>query len=156
METLNELIAHLTRQKLLLERMLYRAVTVRAMVLGGHARFLAWAAEDLDRAQEKVAAAEVRRDALYTQLRGLYDLPEEFSFDALLLLTSEPMTTLLATTRSEMAAVVSELRSTLEVISEQAHAGQVTAEQALARLQGVDLSEVVDTGQARAHIDTRL
>ena len=57
---MDELVGLLTRERLLLDRVLFRATELR-LVLGSDARFVAWASADLTKAADALRDAELRR-----------------------------------------------------------------------------------------------
>lgn len=156
MNDLNELHEILSRERLLLERMLFRVVSLRNLAVGGHARFLAWASEDVEHASGAVSAAAMRRDAVWANLSTRYQLPTEFSFDALLSVTTEPMTSMLSEVRQDIAALTVELRHHLALTRDAAADGLASASEVHARLAGMDLSEAVSPTAGASHVDARL
>ena len=70
------LVAHLTRERVLVELLVFKLVTLRQMLLAGETRFLPWASEEVERATEVVRHAEMERAVLTASLgaeRGLDD-----------------------------------------------------------------------------------
>ena len=152
---LTELHEILTRERLLLERLLYRVVCLRNLIVGGHSRFIGWASDDVEAAASAVAAAELRRAAVYAEVAAAAGLPDEFDFDALLASSTEPTTTLLSQVRAELAQLTGELRSHLRVAGEQAADGLASATEVHARLAGMDLTAAVAPA-GPGHVDARL
>src|ERR1700759_245167 len=58
---MEELAALLNRERMLLELLLFKLVSLRQLLLANEVRFLPWAAEEGDRATAKVREAELRR-----------------------------------------------------------------------------------------------
>jgi hypothetical protein len=58
---MEELAGLLNRERMLLELLLFKLVSLRQLLLAGEVRFLPWAAEEVDRATTKVREAELRR-----------------------------------------------------------------------------------------------
>src|SRR4051794_8780284 len=58
---MEELAGLLSRERLLLELLLFKLVSLRQLLVAGEVRFLPWAAEEVDRATGKVREAELRR-----------------------------------------------------------------------------------------------
>ncbi|HSP36122.1 MAG TPA: hypothetical protein VLR26_00020 [Frankiaceae bacterium] len=58
---MEELAGLLNRERLLLELLLFKLVSLRQLLLAGEVRFLPWAAKEVDRATTKVREAELRR-----------------------------------------------------------------------------------------------
>lgn len=157
MNHLTELHELLSRERLLLDRLMYKVVCLRTLALGGHARYIAWASDEVDHAAQAVAEAELRRDALYTAIAAAHGLPEQFSFDAIIPLTSEPMTSMMATLRKEMSSLVTELRHHLQVTRDAAADGLTSAREVQARLAGVDLTAAAPAAPGGGvHVDARL
>jgi hypothetical protein len=67
---MEELAALLSRERLLLELLLFKLVSLRQLLVGGEARFLPWAAEEVDRATEKVRQAELQRSLAVEKLNA--------------------------------------------------------------------------------------
>jgi len=70
------LVAHLTRERVLVELLVFKLVTLRQLLLAGETRFLPWASEEVERATEIVRGAEVERAVITAGLgadRGLLD-----------------------------------------------------------------------------------
>lgn len=68
------LVTLLTREKTLVELLVFKLVALRQLLLAGETRFLPWAAEEVDRATLAVRDAEVERAVLVSVLgaeRGL-------------------------------------------------------------------------------------
>ncbi|MCW2600985.1 MAG: hypothetical protein JWM02_2814 [Frankiales bacterium] len=64
----------LTRERLLVELLVFKLVEMRQLLVAGETRFLGWAAEEVERATTSVRAAELDRAVLVTSLgdtRGL-------------------------------------------------------------------------------------
>ena len=157
MNHLTELHELLSRERLLLDRLMYKVVCLRTLALGGHARYIGWASDEVESAAQAVAEAELRRDALYTALAAAHGLPEQFSFDALVPLTTEPMTSMMSTLRQEMSALATELRHHLQVTQSLATDGLSSAREIQARLAGVDLTAAAPAAPGGgAHVDARL
>jgi hypothetical protein len=58
---MEELARLLNRERMLLELLLFKLVSLRQLLLASEVRFLPWAAEEVDRATAKVREAELRR-----------------------------------------------------------------------------------------------
>ena len=58
------LVTCLTREKLLVELLVFKLVSMRQLLLTGETRFLPWAAEEVDRATNAVRDAELERAVL--------------------------------------------------------------------------------------------
>jgi hypothetical protein len=68
------LVTLLTREKTLVELLVFKLVSMRQLLLAGETRFLPWAAEEVERATDVVREAELERAVLVIALsaeRGL-------------------------------------------------------------------------------------
>ena len=158
MNNLTELVEVISRQRTLMQRLLYRVVSLRTLMVGGHARFIGWASDDVDAAARQVSDADLRRAALWAAVATQYGLADEFSFDELLTVTAEPLTSMVTGLRQELAVLATDLRHNLAVIDEQATEGQASAAEVLARLRGVDPTVTAHSPApgGGVHIDARL
>jgi hypothetical protein len=76
MTELEQLGDVLGRERVLLDVLVYRLVALRALLVAGEGRYLAWAAEEVADATAAVRAAEVQRAMLVSELaerQGLAD-----------------------------------------------------------------------------------
>ena len=120
---MDELVGLLTRERLLLERLLFRATELR-MMLGADPRFVAWASHDLTTAADALRDAELRRAVLYSRLADERKWPvEPFDWDLLSSDAGEPHATILAEIRESLGALTTELHSQLEAIRQLGEAG---------------------------------
>ena len=62
------LVTLLTREKTLVELLVFKLVAMRQLLLAGETRFLPWAAEEVDRATLAVRDAEIERAVLVASL----------------------------------------------------------------------------------------
>lgn len=70
------LVSLLTRERLLVELLVFKLVTLRQLLLTGETRFLPWASEEVDRATTAVRDIELERAILVTALSDERGLPE--------------------------------------------------------------------------------
>lgn len=120
---MDELVGLLTREKVLLERLLFRCTELR-MLLGSEARFVAWASVDLSNAAEAVRDAELRRSMLYTKLADEQGWPAEpFDWERLMSMAGEPHATILTDIRDSLASLTAELQSQLAAVRQLGEAG---------------------------------
>lgn len=70
------LVSLLTRERLLVELLVFKLVTLRQLLLTGETRFLPWASEEVDRATAAVRDVELERAILVTALSDERALPE--------------------------------------------------------------------------------
>ncbi len=112
----------LTRERVLVDLLVFKLVELRLMLLAGETRFLGWASEEVDRATNAVRDAELERAVLVTELganRGL-DAPTltELLHDA-----PEPWQGLLQTEHEALRRSAGEVRELLTVTKRLADAG---------------------------------
>lgn len=74
---MDELAGRLSRERRLLEVLLFKLVTARHLLAAGESRFLTWAAAEVERAAERVREAEIMRASLVQQLARSMGLSEE-------------------------------------------------------------------------------
>lgn len=94
---MERLVALLTRERLLAELVVFKLVELRQLLLAGEARFLPWAAEEVERATGSLRDVELQRALLVAQIaheRGTQDL--EPPLQALVEEAPEPWRTVLA------------------------------------------------------------
>ena len=128
----------LVREKLLVELLAFKLVELRQLLIAGETRFLAWAAEEVDRASTAVRNAEVERAVLVSALaeeRGLGDDP---TLTAIVADAPEPWRTLLADTQEGLRAGADEVASLLTATRRLADAGSRSLADTLRRLDGDD------------------
>lgn len=135
---MDELVGLLTRERLLLERLLFRATELR-MLLGSDARFVAWASADLSSAAEALRDAELRRAVLYSALADEMGWPvESFDWARLSEAAGEPHATILAELRDSLAALTAELNSQLTAVRQMGEAGLAGVTEFLEKLASPD------------------
>lgn len=133
---MDELVGLLTREKLLLERLLFRCTELR-MMLGADARFVAWASHDLSNAADALRDAELRRVVLYTALADEQGWSsDQFDWDKLTTLAGEPHATILAEIRDAMGSLTTELHAQLAAVRQMGEAGLAGVTEFLERLGG--------------------
>lgn len=120
---MDELVGLLTRERLLLERLLFRATELR-MMLGADPRFVAWASHDLTTAADALRDAELRRAVLYSKIAEENEWASEpFDWDRLAAKAGEPHATILAELRDTLSTLTSELHGQLESVRQLGEAG---------------------------------
>lgn len=121
--TMDELVGLLTRERLLLERLLFRATELR-MMLGADPRFVAWASHDLTTAADALRDAELRRAVLYSKIAEDFEWPSEpFDWDLLGSAMGEPHSTILTELRETLSSLTVELQGQLEAVRQMGEAG---------------------------------
>lgn len=157
---MQELINLLTRERVLIERLLYRVTNLRNLLVGGQPRFLAWATDEVEDAARTVSEVEVTRATYYQRLTDTRtDLPAEFDWEALLGAATDTQAALLRSLRSDIGATATETRAHLATCRELGERGQATVTAALAQLQGVDLTAATHlpaSVDARKHLNQTL
>lgn len=111
---MDELVLVLDRERHALERLLFRLLGARGALADEQSRFLAWAAEDLERAAAAVDEAAVRRDRWTTEgsLRGWVET------------ACEPYATLLDEHRSKLAGLATDIETSLRAARRLAVSGR--------------------------------
>jgi hypothetical protein len=66
----------LTRERVLVDLLVFKLVELRQLLLAGETRFLDWASEEVERATTSVREAELERAVLVTELAGARGLTE--------------------------------------------------------------------------------
>ena len=131
------LAALLTRERLLVELVVFKLVELRQLLLAGETRFLGWAAEEVERATASVRHAELERAVLVSGLatdRGLP--PDELTLSALVEDAPEPWRSLLADCRSALRASAAEVAELLPATRRLAEAGSRGLAETLRKIDG--------------------
>lgn len=74
---MEKLAGLLNRERVLLELLLFKLVSLRQLLVAGQVRFLPWAAEEVDRATTKVREIELRRTLAVDELTDSFGSPAE-------------------------------------------------------------------------------
>jgi hypothetical protein len=110
MTELELLVDLLARERTLLDVLVYRLVELRALLVSGDARFLAWAAEEVEDATAAVRAAELSRAMLVSQLAERWGLLEEtLTLSSLIERADPPWRALLQDHRLALATLTAEV-----------------------------------------------
>lgn len=134
---MDALSALLTRERLLLELLVFKLVELRQLLLAGEPRFLGWAAEEVERAAAAVRAAETERAVLVAAVandRGLD--PDTLTLTALVADAPEPWRTLLADIQQALRTSAAEVQELLAGTHRLAAAGDRSLTETLLRLSG--------------------
>lgn len=129
---LEGLVDVLDCERHLLENLVFRLVEARNLLTSGEARFLGWAASDIEDAITAVHAVESRRAAT---TRPLHD-GRPATVSVLVASVGEPWTTLLTEHRSALGRLAGEVGAAIEAAHDLAVAG----------LEQVQLAETVGSG----------
>jgi hypothetical protein len=133
---MDALAALLTRERLLVELVVFKLTELRQLLLAGETRFLGWAAEEVERASTAVRTAEVERAVLVQSLaetRGLVDDP---TLTAIVADSPEPWRTLLADAHTGLRTSTDEVATLLSTVRRLAQAGSRSLADTLSRLDG--------------------
>ncbi|MDX6204737.1 MAG: hypothetical protein QOE76_3512 [Frankiales bacterium] len=110
MTELELLVEVLGCERALLDVLVYRLVELRALLVSGDGRFLAWAAEEVEDATSAVRAAELSRAILISEMAEARGLLEETLTLAVLVETADPpWRALLQDHRLALAALTAEV-----------------------------------------------
>lgn len=114
-----ELAEVLGTERSLLEALVFRLVEARGLLASGEARFLGWAASDIEAAGAAVRTIELRRATVVCALSG----SDHATIGTLTTSAPEPWTTLLDDHRSSLGRLAAEVGAALEAIHELAELG---------------------------------
>jgi FlgN protein len=107
MDELARLVGHERRR---LELLLFKLVEERHLLAAGEARFLPYAAAEVERAMERLQEAELRRSMLVHRLAAELELPEEaLTMSALARDSLEPYRTIFSDHRKAFLEVAAEI-----------------------------------------------
>lgn len=148
---MHELVSVISRERALTERMLYRVANVRNLLIGGQARFLGWASDEVADAAEALRDVQLTRATIYQIVADRHQLPDTFEWEAVIAAADDTDAALLRNLRNDLGSLGSELNGHLAACREMGEAGLTSATAALAQLQGVDVTSAV----APAAIDPR-
>ncbi len=153
---MDALAALLTRERLLVELVVFKLVELRQLLLAGETRFLGWASEELERAATAVRTAELERSVLVAGIaadRGLD--PDQVTLTVLVADAPEPWRSLLAEAQTALRASSSEVSELMQANRRLADAGSRSLGDTLRRLDGAPEEEpVLTTYGPRATWDT--
>jgi hypothetical protein len=125
-DSMDNLATLLQRERLLLELLVFKITELRHLLVDGDARFLGWAAEEVERAVEAVRLCELERvllveDAAHDLPAGDYD--ESTLLDRLAASADEPWRTLLTEHRAALTALALEVQDGLAAARRLSEAG---------------------------------
>jgi hypothetical protein len=141
------LVTCLTREKLLVELLVFKLVSMRQLLLTGETRFLPWAAEEVDRATSAVRDAELERAVLASMMaaeRGL----DEPTLGELVADAPDPWRGLLEDLHEELRAGAREVQDLLQSTRRLAEVGVRSLAEALGQDTGAVASTYGPTGRA--------
>jgi hypothetical protein len=114
-----ELTEVLGTERGLLEALVFRLVEARSLLASGEARFLGWAASDIEAAGAAVRTIELRRATVVCALCG----SDRATIASLTTSAPEPWTTLLEDHRASLGRLAAEVGAALEATHELAQGG---------------------------------
>jgi hypothetical protein len=124
------LVTLLTREKTLVELLVFKLVTMRQLLLAGETRFLPWIAEEVERATASVRDVELERAVLVLAL-GLERGLEEVSLSELIEDAPEPWQGLLVSLHGDLRAGAEEVQQLLQSTRRLADVGARTLAESL-------------------------
>jgi FlgN protein len=134
---MEELARLLSREQLLLELLLYKLVSLRQLLTAGEGRFLHWAAEEVERATEKVRTAEINRSLHVAALAAERGLDADgLSLSLLAEDAPAPWNMVLSDHRRDFLRIAAETEATLSACRRLAAAGASGVADLLERLDG--------------------
>ena len=130
---MDELARLLSVERRLLELLLFKLVEGRHLLAAGEARFLPYAAAEVERAMERVQEAELRRSMLVSDLARQLDIPEEsLTLSALARDSLEPYRTIFSDHRLAFLELAAEIEDVTRQNRRLAERGAHDVEQLLA------------------------
>ena len=145
---MDELTGLLSRERRLLEVLLFKLVTARHLLAAGESRFIAWSAAEVERATERVREIEVVRAAAVQKLaRELGLTADRITLQALAEESPEPYRTIFGDHRHAFFELVAEIEEVTRTNRKLAQQGMRQVDEVLERL---------DVGVLREEGDVRL
>lgn len=109
---MDQLAAILRRQRHLLELLLFKLIEARHLLAAGEVRFLAWAAQEVEKAVTKVREAELERALAVSRIADELGVPvDSLSLKALADDCPEPYRTIFEDHRSAFLELVGEIET---------------------------------------------
>ena len=132
---MDELARLLGHERRLLELLLFQLVEGRHLLAAGEARFLPYAAAEVERAMERLQEAELKRSMLVHRLAAELELPEEaLTMGALARDSLEPYRTIFADHRRAFLELATEIEEVTKQNRRLAERGSHNVEQLMAML----------------------
>jgi len=132
---MDELARLLGHERRLLELLLFKLVEGKHLLAAGEARFLPYAAAEVERAMEKLQQAELRRSMMVHQLADELDVPEAaLTMTALANDSLEPYRTIFADHRQAFLELAAEIEAVTAQNRRLAERGVHNVEQLMAML----------------------
>ncbi len=117
------LVTLLTRERLLAELVVFKLVELRQVLLAGEARFLPWAAEEVERATASLRRTELERAVLVSGLVQERGLPEDTRLRDLAADAAEPWRGMLDEQADDLRRLCTEASDLLQVVRRLADTG---------------------------------
>src|SRR3954462_5245695 len=134
---MEKLAGLLNRERVLLELLLFKLVSLRQLLVAGQVRFLPWAAEEVDRATTKVREIELRRTLAGEQLDESFGSPADpITLRVLAEQSPEPWRTIFAEHHKALFELASDLEEAAGAARRLAGAGGAAVTAPLAGLPG--------------------
>jgi fructose-bisphosphate aldolase class 1 len=134
---MEELAQRLSRERILLELLLFKLVSLRLLLVAGEARFLGWASEEVERATEKVRKAELARAITVNELSGTLRVAEaDLTLTALAANADEPWKSIFSDQYRAFSRLGAEVQTELVATRRLATAGSAAITSMLDRLTG--------------------
>ena len=125
---MDALAALLTRERLLVELVVFKLVELRQVLLAGETRFLGWAAEEVERATAGVRQAEIERAVLTAQIATERGLGDDATLTTLIDDAAGPWRTVLVDAQTALRASATEVTELLQETRRLSEAGTRTLE----------------------------
>lgn len=142
---MDALVALLTRERLLVELVVFKLVELRQLLLAGETRFLPWASEEVERAVRAVRVLEVERAVVVQSVAATRGLSAEHgaepSLSDLVADAPEPWRSVLADTQTGLRRGAEEIAELLVATRRLAEAGSRSLAETLQRLEDPSGSE---------------
>ena len=136
---MEELAGLLSRERLLLELLLFKLVTLRQLLTANEVRFLPWASEEVDRSTAKVREAEMNRSLVVEALAAEHRAADPTATVTLRTLAEsspEPWRTILAEHRRAFLELARDIEEALAAAKRLANVGGAAVTATLDRLTG--------------------
>ena len=132
---MDELTGLLSRERRLLEILLFKLVTARHLLAAGESRFVAWSAAEVERATERVREIEVVRAAVVQKLAREVGLTEDrITLQALAQESPEPYRSIFGEHRQAFFELVAEIEEVTRTNRKLAQRGMREVDEVLERL----------------------
>jgi AraC-like DNA-binding protein len=132
---MDELAGVLGRERLLIEKLLFKLVELHQLLTIGEARFLPWAAEEVDRATARLRESELHRALIVNKIAARVGVADtQLSLRALANTTPEPFGSIFADHRRAFRELTSEVTEVLERCRALAEDGAVFVAEVLERV----------------------